>query len=68
MKYAFQVRFANEPLLDDYINDLLVVSMDDLQIFSNSESDHLDHLKKIISRFSDHNLHISLNNGHFMKQ
>lgn len=44
----------------DYINDFVVVYMDDVVVFSESLVDHIGHLKLVLSRLWEHQLYLKL--------
>jgi Reverse transcriptase (RNA-dependent DNA polymerase)/RNase H-like domain found in reverse transcriptase len=50
----------------DCIDEVLVVYMDDLQVFSKNEEDHLKHLNTVLRRLKEHELYVSTNKCVFM--
>ena len=39
-----------------YINDFVLVYLDDILVFSNNKDDHESHLRKVFDRLSKHKL------------
>jgi Reverse transcriptase (RNA-dependent DNA polymerase) len=54
---TFQTLMNN--ILYDFIDEFLVVYMDDLLIFSNNEEDHMRHVEKVLMRLKKHELYVS---------
>lgn len=52
----------------DCIDDLLVVYMDDLLIFSKDELSHIRHIELVLSRVKEHKLYVSPAKCEFLKK
>lgn len=46
----------------DCLNDFVVAYLDDIVFFSESLEDHIVHLRKVQSRFMEHQLYVKLEN------
>lgn len=42
----------------DFIDDFVVIYLDDILIFSNSKQEHLQHLRSVLQRLQDHELYV----------
>lgn len=51
----------------DYLDDFVVVYIDDLLVFSNNERDHIKHIELVLSRLQQHQLYVGKNKCEFMK-
>ncbi len=51
----------------DFLDDFLVVYMDDLLIFSKGEQSHLRHIELVLSRLKDNELFVSPKKCEFLK-
>lgn len=63
---SFQ-RMMNE-VLHDYINNICVVYLDDILIFSTSLQEHIISLTKIFRRLSEYNLKVQIDKCNFFKR
>ena len=45
-----------------YINDFVLVYLDDILIFSNNEDEHESHLHKVFDQLWEHNCRLNLRN------
>jgi Reverse transcriptase (RNA-dependent DNA polymerase) len=43
----------------DFIDEFMVVYMDDLLIYSKNEEEHLKHVEKVLKRLKEHRLYVS---------
>lgn len=60
-------RMINE-VLKDYINQICLVYMDDVIIFSTTLDEHIVNLRKILKAFNNHNLKVQLDKSEFLKK
>jgi RNase H-like domain found in reverse transcriptase/Reverse transcriptase (RNA-dependent DNA polymerase)/Integrase zinc binding domain/Chromo (CHRromatin Organisation MOdifier) domain/Retroviral aspartyl protease/Integrase core domain len=58
--------FVND-VLRDYLDDFVVVYLDDILIFSDSPEEHDDHVRKVLQRLQDANLSLKLEKCEFDK-
>lgn len=63
---SFQ-RMMNE-VLHDFINNICVVYLDDILIFSTSLQEHITSLRKIFGRLSEYNLKVQIDKCNFFKR
>jgi hypothetical protein len=49
----------------DYLDKFVVVFIDDILIYSQSEEDHVDHLKMLLQRLREHQLYAKLSKCDF---
>jgi hypothetical protein len=49
----------------DYLNKFVVVFIDDILIYSQSEEEHVDHLKMVLQRLQEHQLYAELSKCEF---
>jgi hypothetical protein len=49
----------------DYLDKFVVVFIDDILIYSQSEEEHVDHLKMVLQRLQEHQLYAKLNKCEF---
>lgn len=63
---SFQ-RMMNE-VLHDYINNICVVYLDDILVFSTSLHEHIVSLRKIFRRLADYNLKVQIDKCNFFKR
>jgi hypothetical protein len=49
----------------DYLNKFVVVFIDDILIYSQSEEEHADHLKMVLQRLREHQLYANLSKCEF---
>lgn len=63
---SFQ-RMMNE-VLHDYINNICVVYLDDILVFSTSLQEHILSLRKIFQRLSEYNLKVQVDKCNFFKR
>jgi hypothetical protein len=49
----------------DYLDKFLVVFIDDILIYSQSEEEHADHLRKVLKRLREHQLYAKLSKCEF---
>ncbi len=54
-------------VLDDYIDNFASVYLDDILIYSDSASSHLDHLKRVLNTLRRHKLFARRDKCDFMK-
>jgi hypothetical protein len=54
------MRFMNE-VLKDFIGKFVIVYLDDILIFSKTESEHLKHLATVMRRLQQEKLFINMN-------
>jgi hypothetical protein len=50
----------------DYLDKFVVVFIDDILIYSQSEEDHVDHLKMVLQRLREHQLYAKLSKCEFL--
>lgn len=55
-------------IFHDVIDDFLVVYLDDLLVFSNTEKEHLEHLNIILSRLRKNKLYAAISKCEFFKE
>lgn len=60
-------RLMNE-VLRDYINKICVVYLDDILIFSTSLEEHIQSIRKIFKKLSEHNLKVQFDKCSFLKR
>jgi hypothetical protein len=60
------MRLMNE-VIKDFIGKFVIVYLDDILIFSNTEEDHLRHLNMALIRLQQKTLLVNLKNCNFMK-
>lgn len=60
-------RLMNE-ILRDYINKICVVYLDDILIFSTSLTEHIQSVRKIFNKLSEHNLKVQFDKCSFLKK
>ena len=63
---AFQ-RMMDE-ILKDYLDDFVIVYIDDLLIYSKNLHDHLKHLELIAAKLADYSIQINMKKSEFMKR
>jgi hypothetical protein len=56
---AFFMNLMNSVFMD-YLDKFVVVFIDDILIYSQSEEEHVDHLKMVLQRFREHQLYAKL--------
>jgi hypothetical protein len=61
---AFFVNMMNNVFMD-YLNKFVVVFIDDILIYSQSEEEHVDHLKMVLQRLREHQLYAKLSKCEF---
>jgi hypothetical protein len=49
----------------DYLDKFVVVFIDDILIYSQSEEEHVDHLRKVLHRLREHQLYAKLSKCEF---
>jgi hypothetical protein len=49
----------------DYLDKFVVVFIDDILIYSQSEEEHVDHLKMVLQRLREHQLYAKLSKCEF---
>jgi hypothetical protein len=49
----------------DYLDKFMVVFIDDILIYSQSEEEHVDHLKMVLQRLREHQLYAKLSKCEF---
>ena len=54
-------------IFSDFLDNFLTVYIDDLLIFSNTREEHLEHIRKVLKRMREHNLHCRLYKCEWMK-
>jgi len=59
---------AMDEILEEFIDDFVVVYIDDIMIFSKSLEDHMEHLDKVLRRLQEHNLIIKLKKCKFLER
>ena len=52
----------------DYLDDFVVVYLDDVVVFSRSLKDHVVHLKWVLSRLREHQLYLNLEKCRFTQE
>jgi hypothetical protein len=62
---AFQA--AMNDIFRDFLNDFVLVYLDDILIFSKSPEEHLIHLEKVLKRLEEYNLYANLKKCEFGK-
>lgn len=55
-------------VLSDLIGEICLVYLDDIIIYSNSEKDHLEHVRRVLKRLKEFNLKIKLKKCKFAKE
>ena len=64
-----QFRFINTPvifqrkinyILEEYLNDFIMVYLDDIIIYLNSEKEHKEYIKWILSRLYEENMPVAI--------
>ena len=60
------MRLMNE-VLKDFLDDFVVVYLDDILIFSKNEEEHELHLRKVLQRLKQHKLYAKLSKCEFFK-
>ena len=61
---AFFMNLMNNVLMD-YLDKFVVVFIDDIIIYSQSEEEHEDHLKMVLQRLREHQLYAKLSKCEF---
>jgi hypothetical protein len=61
---AFFMNLMNSVFMD-YLNKFVVVFIDDILIYSQSEEEHVDHLKVVLQRLREHQLYAKLSKCEF---
>jgi hypothetical protein len=61
---AFFMNMMNNVFMD-YLNKFVVVFIDDILIYSQSEEEHVDHLKMVLQRLREHQLYANLSKCEF---
>jgi hypothetical protein len=61
---AFFMNMMNSVFMD-YLNKFVVVFIDDILIYSQSEEEHADHLKMVLQRLREHQLYANLSKCEF---
>jgi hypothetical protein len=49
----------------DYLDKFVVVFINDILIYSQSEEEHVDHLKMVLQRLREHQLYVKLSKCEF---
>jgi hypothetical protein len=49
----------------DYLDKFVVVFIDDILIYSQSEEEHADHLRMVLQRLREHQLYVKLSKCEF---
>jgi hypothetical protein len=61
---AFFMNLMNRVVMD-YLDEFVVVFIDDIIIYSQSEEEHVDHLKMVLQRLQEHQLYAKLSKCEF---
>jgi hypothetical protein len=61
---AFFMNLMNNVFMD-YLDKFVVVFIDDILIYSQSEEEHVDHLRKVLQRLREHQLYAKLSKCEF---
>jgi hypothetical protein len=61
---AFFMNLMNSAFMD-YLDKFVVVFIDDILIYSQSEEEHVDHLKMVLQRLREHQLYANLSKCKF---
>jgi hypothetical protein len=61
---AFFMNLMNSVFMD-YLNKFVVVFIDDILVYSQSEEEHVDHLKMVLQRLWEHQLYAKLSKCEF---
>ena len=61
---AFFMYLKNSVFMD-YLDKFVVVFIDDILIYSQSEEEHADHLRKVLKRLREHQLYVNLSKCEF---
>jgi hypothetical protein len=61
---SFFMNLMNSVFMD-YLDKFVVVFIDDILIYSQSEEEHVDHLKKVLQRLREHQLYAKLSKCEF---
>jgi hypothetical protein len=61
---AFFMNLMNSVFMD-YLDKFVVVFIDDILIYSQSEEEHVDHLKMVLQRLREHQLYAKLSKCEF---
>ena len=54
-------------IFQDYLDDFVIVYLDDIMIYSRTYNDHLHHLEKVFERLKEHKLYAKLKKCEFAK-
>ncbi|CAB5211330.1 unnamed protein product [Rhizophagus irregularis] len=57
-----------DEILEEFIDDFVVVYIDDIMIFSENLENHMEHLEKVLKRLQEHNLIIKLKKCKFLER
>ena len=55
-------------IFQDFLDDFVIVYLDDIMIYSKTYEDHLDHLEKVFERLKENKLYAKLKKCEFAKQ
>jgi hypothetical protein len=61
---AFFMNLMNNVFMD-YLDKFVVVFIDEILIYSQSEEEHVDHLKMVLQRLREHQLYAKLSKCEF---
>ncbi|CAB5185215.1 unnamed protein product [Rhizophagus irregularis] len=57
-----------DEILEEYINDFVVVYIDDIMIYSENLKDHMEHVEKVLKKLRENNLIIKLKKCRFLER
>ncbi|GBC32893.2 enzymatic polyprotein, putative [Rhizophagus irregularis DAOM 181602=DAOM 197198] len=57
-----------DEILEEYINDFVVVYIDDIMIYSENLKDHMEHVEKVLKKLQENNLIIKLKKCRFLER
>ncbi|KRH91740.1 LTR retrotransposon, partial [Pseudoloma neurophilia] len=57
-----------DQIFSDEVNEYVIPYLDDIIIFSETESDHLNHLEFVFNKLRNHNIYLNKKKCNFMKR
>jgi hypothetical protein len=61
--FTFQ-NFMNDTLMN-YLNEFVVAYLDDIIVYNNNKKKHIQHVRKILQRLRETNIHVDVNKCEF---